>query len=127
MSGGPVATGAGVLVGAVLLASGALKLADHTWRSQARDLGIPAVLAIGVPWLELGLGAAVATGLGTPWTDLAAAALLAAFTAFVIVKLARGERPPCACFGRLSTRPIGPWTVVRNLGLLVLVLIAALD
>jgi uncharacterized membrane protein YphA (DoxX/SURF4 family) len=127
MIGGPVATGAGMLVGGVLLASGALKLADHTWRSQAAQLGIPSVLAICVPWLELGLGAAVATGLGTPWTDLAAAVLLAAFTAFVVTKLARGERPPCACFGRLSTKPIGPWTVVRNLGLLVLVLVSALD
>jgi uncharacterized membrane protein YphA (DoxX/SURF4 family) len=127
MTGITLATAAGVVAGGVLLASGALKLADHNWRSSAAELGVPAVLAVWVPWLELVLGAAVATGLATPWCDVAAAGLLVGFTGFVIVKLARGERPPCACFGRLSTKPIGPWTVVRNLGLLALVLIAALD
>jgi hypothetical protein len=54
-----------------------------------------------------------------------AAALIGGFTVLIGVRLAQGRRPPCACFGRMSTRPIGPGTLVRNIVLLALAVVAA--
>ena len=44
--------------------------------------------------------------------------LLTVFTVLVAVRLAQGRRPPCACFGRLSTRSVGAGTIVRNVVLI---------
>ncbi len=55
-----------------------------------------------------------------------AVALLGAFTVLLVVKLARGERPPCACFGSWTAAPIGPANVVRNLVLVAVAVAAAL-
>ena len=52
------------------------------------------------------------------------ALVLLAFTGLLILNLARGRRPPCACFGASSRRPIGPGSLVRNLVLLALAVIA---
>jgi hypothetical protein len=117
---------AGVLLGAVLLVSGASKLASAGWPAQAHGLGAPPWTVPVVPWTELVLGALVASGLGRPWPALAAVALLGAFTTLLAVRLAQGRRPPCACFGRFSARPISAWSVVRNLVLIGLGLVAAL-
>ena len=122
MSAGAVAS---VVLGLVLLVSGAAKLASPAWPVQARDLGAPGWAVPVVPWVEVALGAVLAVGLGRPWTALAAAALLAAFTLVVGVALARGQRPPCACFGRFSQRPISGWTVVRNVVLIAIAAVAA--
>ncbi len=43
-----------------------------------------------------------------------ACALLAGFSAAVVVNLAQGRSPDCHCFGRLSSSPIGWPTVARN-------------
>ena len=43
-----------------------------------------------------------------------AAVLLVAFTVLLVVRLPQGRRPPCACFGALTTKPIGWGNVVRN-------------
>jgi len=53
-----------------------------------------------------------------------AIALFAAFTVLLAVRLAQGKRPPCACFGSLSARPIGPGHLVRN-ALFIAVAVAA--
>jgi hypothetical protein len=46
---------------------------------------------------------------------------LALFTCLVVLNLRRGRRPPCHCFGRVGEpAPIGPGTVVRNVGLMAL-------
>jgi hypothetical protein len=50
--------------------------------------------------------------------------LLAAFTALLAWHLRADERPPCACFGGSSQRPIGARDIVRNIVLLVLVVVA---
>jgi thiol-disulfide isomerase/thioredoxin len=46
--------------------------------------------------------------------------LLFAFTAAISLALARGARPACRCFGRVSARPVGWPTLARN-ALLMLV------
>ena len=111
----------------MLLASGALKLAaGPRWAAQAGALGAPAMAAPVVPWVERGLGALLIAGVARRVVALAAAAVLAAFTVLLVVRLAQGRRPPCACFGRRSTHPIGLGSVARNLVLIALALVAAL-
>jgi uncharacterized membrane protein YphA (DoxX/SURF4 family) len=117
---------AGVVLGAVLLVSGAAKLAaGPRWTAQATALGSPAVAVPVVPWLELGLGALLVTGVWRTEVALAAALMLGAFTVLLVVRLAQGRRPPCACFGAWSTRPVGPGSVARNVVLIALALLAA--
>ena len=72
------------------------------------------------------LGALLVVNLGRPVTAVLAAVLLTAFTALLVRLLLDGRRPPCDCFGSLSRRPIGWGSVVRNLVLLALAVVAAL-
>ncbi len=71
-----------------------------------------------VPTAELALGAVVCTGLAYRPASLATATMIASFTLVVVVQLARGRGPECACFGALTRSRIGAGTVVRNLLLL---------
>ncbi len=119
-------TAAAIVVGAVLMLSGAAKLFAPAWPAQAAELGAPRWAVPIVPWVEVVLGSLLAAGVGGPATALLAAALLATFTVLVAVRLSQGRRPPCACFGRLATRSIGPGTIVRNLVLIALAVTAAL-
>jgi len=116
---------AGVVVGLALLLAGALKLASPLWPVQAAELGVPAPVSRVVPWLEIAVGSLVAARFVPPVMGVAAAGLLTAFTVLLVVRLAQGRRPPCACFGTRSARPIGPGSVVRNLVLIALALVAA--
>ena len=114
-----------VLVGVVLLVAGAAKLNQPSWPATAAAFGAPAWAIPALPWAELALGSLLAAGVALPWTALAAAALVAAFTAAVALRLARHDAVPCGCFGETSARPVGAGTVVRNLVLLGLALVAA--
>jgi uncharacterized membrane protein YphA (DoxX/SURF4 family) len=118
---------AAVALGAVLLISGVGKLADaRRWRAEGAELfGVPVVLGV-LPYLEVVLGALLIAGWRQPVVATAAALLLGAFTALLVVRLAQGRHPPCACFGRLSHTPLGRGHVVRDLGLIGLAVIAAM-
>lgn len=116
---------AGVVIGVVFLVSGGLKLVAPTWPAQAAELGAPGWAVPLVPWLELGLGALLVAGIARPLSATAAAVMLGAFTVLLVARLREGRRPPCACFGRLSAGPIGWGSVVRNLALIALALVAA--
>ena len=117
---------AAVVVAAVLLLAGVLKLARPSeWRTQAAGLGVPQVLAATVPFVEIGLGAALLVQWQRHAVAWVAVALFAAFTALLGLRLAQGRRPPCACFGSLSSRPIGAVHIVRNIGLLAMGVLAA--
>jgi uncharacterized membrane protein YphA (DoxX/SURF4 family) len=119
-----VSTLAAVVLGLVLLASGALKVAGWAaWRRQAAMLGVPFAVASAVPAAELALGALLVVGLWRSAAAWLAGALLLGFTVFLVAVLRTGQRPPCACFGSLSRRPIGWWSVVRNLVLLGLAVV----
>ena len=120
-----IASAAAIVVGVALLAAGALKLASPAWPAQAAALGAPRVVVPVVPWVEVSLGALLATRFEPVMIGVVAAALLGAFTVLLAVRLVQGRRPPCACFGRRSTRPIGPGSLVRNLVLMALALVAA--
>jgi hypothetical protein len=95
------------------------------WPAQAAELGTPAWVVPVVPWIEVGLGSLLAAGVARPVVAWLAVALIGGFTVLIGVRLAQGRRPPCACFGRMSTRPIGPGTLARNVVLLALAVVAA--
>lgn len=117
-------TVAGVVLGVVFLAAGGAKLASPTWPEQARQLGAPQPVAAGIPWIELALGALLVAGVARRPLAAAAAVLLVGFTGLIGLRLSQGRRPPCACFGGRTARPIGPLTILRNLGFLALAAVA---
>jgi hypothetical protein len=123
---------AAVVLGIVLLLSAITKLArPASWRAQAAELVLGAgrapVRAFDVvPVVEAVLGALLVVQWQRTAVALLAAATLAAFTLLLVVRLAQGRRPPCACFGSLTAAPIGWASVARNLLLIALALVAAL-
>jgi len=120
-----IADVARVVLGAVFAVSAATKLGTWArWRSDAAALGVPSAVAIPVPPVEAVLAGLLVSGLATPWPAVAGAVLLLAFTGLLAVRLVQGVRPPCACFGAWSSRPLGPGHLARNAGLLVLALLA---
>src|SRR5688572_30410929 len=76
------------------------------------------IIAAALPWIELGLGSLLLAGKWTALAALGSAALLGVFSLVLGVKLARGERIECRCFGHWSRGPASGWTVVRNAGLI---------
>jgi uncharacterized membrane protein YphA (DoxX/SURF4 family) len=120
-----VADVARIVLGVVFAVSAATKLAGlRQWQANAAALGVSAVIAAPVPFVEALLGGLLVGGPWTPWPAVASAVLLLAFTVLLGVRLAQGVRPPCACFGAWSARPLGPGHLARNGGLLLLSMIA---
>ncbi|MEY2445000.1 MAG: hypothetical protein QOE00_1580 [Ilumatobacteraceae bacterium] len=112
---------ASAVLGAVFLLAGILKVsAPLQWRAQAAGLGVPRRAAVGVPFAEMVVGALLVCQVARRPVALVAAALLIAFTALLIVRLSQGRRPPCACFGALTAKPISWGSVARNVALLAL-------
>jgi uncharacterized membrane protein YphA (DoxX/SURF4 family) len=105
---------AAAAVGATLLVSAVSKLASRDWPAQAAALGVGRPLARAVPLLELVIGALLVAGVARHVVGWVAVALLVSFTALLVARLLQGSRPVCACFGRLSRRPIGWPTIARN-------------
>jgi len=114
------------LVGAVLALAGASKVTSwNQWRANARQQHLWTAVAVGLPVLELILGAAlvvlkpaaIALGLAT--------LLLVVFTSFLALQVSTKSQVPCACFGTRVNRPPSWGDVVRNLGLIALMFTAA--
>ena len=119
----PVA--ASIIVGAVFLIAGGSKIAaGPQWPVQARGLGAPAVLIPIVPWVEIAIGALLVVQFGRRPGAVAALVVLTAFTALIAGQLARGRRPPCACFGAWSAKPLGAGHLARNGALIALGVLA---
>ncbi len=122
-----LSTAASVVLGVVFVVAGGSKIAAwQQWMSQARGLGVPRPLAAAVPAAELVLGALLIVQLGTPYPALVALAMLVSFTALIALRLHQGQRPPCACFGSFSAKPIGPANLIRNAVLIIIAVVAAL-
>jgi uncharacterized membrane protein YphA (DoxX/SURF4 family) len=120
-----VALVASIVVGLAFVLAGASKLAaGDGWAAQAEGLGAPLVTVRIVPWFELALGAALIAQLVEPFPAIVAIALLLVFTALIVRRLLEGRRPPCACFGAWSEKPIGAGHLARNSLLLLLAVLA---
>jgi hypothetical protein len=117
---------AAVVVAAVLLFAAIAKIAQPTsWRAQASGMGVPSSIAIVVPVVELVIGSLLLAQVRRHVLAWFAVGLFVAFSALLARRLAQGQRPPCACFGSLSARPIGPGHLVRNALFIALAVAAA--
>jgi hypothetical protein len=119
---------AAAVITAVFVMSGLLKLgrSDETLKAMG-GLRVPTLMrtrwiARAVPVVELCLAAGLLAAPAPLFTGVAlfAAALLAAFLVLTIGAVARREAVVCNCFGGVSSRPIGGWTIARNAALVVL-------
>jgi uncharacterized membrane protein YphA (DoxX/SURF4 family) len=120
-----LATVARVLLGGALLAAGGSKIQSwRRWVDQAHGLEFPRLVAVALPWFEVGLGAVIISGFAAPWPTVMALVVLGGYTAWIVGLLARGRHPPCACFGALSAAPLSWWHVARNGALIVLGVLA---
>jgi uncharacterized membrane protein YphA (DoxX/SURF4 family) len=118
---------ASVLLGAVFIVSGVTKIAAmQQWRAQAADLGVSGLVAGGLPYAELGIGALLVAQIARRPVAIVAGVVLAAFTTLLAVRLSQGRRPPCACFGGLSSKPISWTNVARNAVFIALAAFVAL-
>ncbi len=116
---------ASIVVGVAFLVAGGSKIAaGPSWPAQARGLGAPGWTIPIVPWVEIAVGALLIVQAAKPWPAVAALVLLVVFTASIVNSLAHGRRPPCACFGAWSAKPIGAGHLVRNGVLIVLTVVA---
>jgi len=116
---------ASVLLGVAFLLAGGSKLAaGQAWPAQAQGLGAPPIAIPTLPWIELVVGAALVVQVMPPLPEIAALALLLSFTWLIARRLREGKRPPCACFGAWSAKPIGTSHLVRNGALILLGLIS---
>lgn len=113
-------------LGVVFLIAGGAKLAASTWPEQARQLGAPRLVIPFVPWIEIVAGALLCAQLARPIPAAIALAMLVVFTALLVLRLAQGQHPPCACFGSWSARPLGWRHLVRNAVLIALAVVAIL-
>lgn len=119
---------ASVLLGAVFLVSGVMKVAaPQQWRTQSADLGVPRMLAAVVPFGELAVGALLVAQLARRPVAITAGAMLLASTALLVLRLSQGRRPPCACFGAWSREPISWADIVRNAVFLAVAAMIALS
>ncbi|MEY2957950.1 MAG: hypothetical protein RLZZ01_518 [Actinomycetota bacterium] len=122
-----VALVARVAVGVAFVVAGASKIAaGPAWPVMARDLGAPTAVVPIVPWFEVCVGALLVVGVAEPYPAGAAFVSLLCFTGLIVLRLAQGRRPACACFGAWSARPLGVGHVVRNGALLVAAVLAVL-
>jgi peroxiredoxin/uncharacterized membrane protein YphA (DoxX/SURF4 family) len=120
-----------LVLAAVLLVAAFAKLADRDGsRRSLEGFGVPAPLApaaaVALPLLELIVAIALVP-VATAWVGaLAGAALLLAFSAVLAVTIARGADTDCRCFGRLSSKRVGPAMLARNLLLLAIAAFVAI-
>jgi hypothetical protein len=114
-------------VGAVFIFSSTQKLIDRrSWIAQATQLGVSRSIASIIAPLEGLVGVILVAQIWSRVALVASLTLLVAFTLLLVSLLARGLRPPCACFGAARTRPISWWTVARNVVFVVINLVALL-
>ncbi len=122
-----VARIASFVLGAVFLLSATTKLADlRRWNTQSAALGVPVHLAMPVPFVEITLAALLVARVAPRVVPWLAIAVLVGFTAFLVRRIRQGQRPPCACFGAFSSKPIGWGHVARNALFIAVGVVAAL-
>ena len=119
-----VAIARGVLAGAFAF-SAAAKLRDRAGTRRALEglglaPGLDLTLAVVEGFTALGLLAERRT----PAAAWVALGLLGAFTAFLGLRLSQGSHAPCPCFGTARPTPIGARTIVRNVVLMAVAVVA---
>jgi len=97
-------------------------------RALPRMLPVPTRAAPAAAFVVVSLEVAIALTVAVPALAVAsfllASAMMAAFTASIVVMIRHGSVEPCRCFGR-SSRPPGRPDLVRNVALLLISLLGA--
>ena len=118
---------ASAVLGAVFIVSSVTKIvAIQQWRAQAAGLGVSGPVVSGLPYAELAIGALLVAQIARRPAAIVAGVVLVAFTTLLVVRLLQGRRPPCACFGGLSSKPISWTSVARNAVFIALAAFVAL-
>ncbi len=113
-------------VGVVIAVAGAMKLVNRTqWNDDARAQDLWPVVVVTLPFAELVVGALLIALSPSALVLGIATLLLLIFTAFLVAQIATKSQVPCACFGSRSRRPPSFRDVMRNLGLMAVLFIAA--
>ena len=130
-----LATAARLLLGAVLVVAGALKMPDPAAAVRAVRAyqllpeGLVGPIAFGLPVLEIAIGLALLAGVFVRTAALATAVLMAVFSLAVGSAWARGLQIDCGCFGGggqvAAGRTAYPGEVARDVGLLLVALALA--
>lgn len=114
-----IGTIAAIVLGVVFLVAGGSKIAaGPDWPVQAAGLGAPRSVIPFVPWVEIVVGAVLIVQIARRPAALAALGILLVFTVLLAIRLREGKRPPCACFGAWSAKPLGPGHLARNAALI---------
>jgi uncharacterized membrane protein YphA (DoxX/SURF4 family) len=123
-----VSTAARLVLGAVLVVAGAVKVVDpqaSVAAVRAYELlppGLETLVGWGLPFLELVLGLLLLTGIAVRPTAVATAVLLGLLVTAVASAAARGLSIDCGCFGGGGSVPPGQTAyaaaIVRDLALL---------
>lgn len=122
-----IGTIASMVLGALMcLAGGSKVILGDRWPVEAEELGAPSWITPIVPWFEIVLGALLIAQVWRAPMAIAALLILQAFTLLLLMNLARGRTPTCACFGSWSAKPIGPGHVARNVAMMALSVLALL-
>lgn len=84
---------------------------------QVLPLSLVNLVAVTLPWVELGAGVMLVAGLRARAGALLCAAMMAVFLAALVSALARGLDLSCGCFASQTARedPISLVTVIRDL------------
>lgn len=114
-----------IALGLVMCAAGVSKIRlGPAWLAQGRELGAPGAVLPVVPWFEIAVGALLIGQVATPVVAIVALITLQLFTLLIVANLGRGNRPPCACFGAWSAKPLGWGHVIRNVVFMALAVLA---
>lgn len=106
------------------------KLLDRAGSRWAlRQFGVPpeavAVVAAGLPLLELSIAAGLLVDPSARYAGAAAAGLLIVLSAGIAWALAHNRAPDCHCFGQFHSEPAGVSSLARNLALSALAVLVA--
>lgn len=126
-----------VVLGALFVAAGVLKLRDPQAFSESvkafklvEASHLRVMLAFAIPWAEVIAGALLVLGAWTRGAALVLAVMLAGFVGGIVSVIARDMNVTCGCFGKYEwpcVGAIGVCHVVRNAVLLAMALgVAAL-
>jgi uncharacterized membrane protein YphA (DoxX/SURF4 family) len=125
-----ISTLARLVLGAVLIVAGALKVTDPETSVQAvrayelLPSWLETSVGWGLPFLEIGLGLLLVVGYGTRYAAVVAGVLMAVFIAGVASAWGRGLAIDCGCFGGGGQVAPGDTAylqeILRDVGLLAL-------
>ena len=128
----PVCRGAQIILGLLFLVASLAKIVDVTsLASQVHNFHLlpfwsEHLVAMTLPWIEFMAGLALVLGIRARAGAWVAGALLAGFTAGIVLAMVRGLNFECGCFGTADGTRVG-WTKLgENLGMLALAAVGSL-